>query len=339
MAKSTTFVVVMLAVLAVTAIIGVGYFVYSDMQQTALQEEEAEKAAVEGPTTLQGKAATVSTVAYDKAADVASTQAAAPLYLIVGNSDSPITATADSITGESFAADNSSLSTSTTTDTTSGVNVGDTIIGIASNNTWYGAPGAVETIDSQNYKYDVDVYRVATNGGKVTWYDEDDNSFTNSTSNITVAASQEYTFSKLKIENNVSNRAWNIAGFYLQEPTGTNITSYALDGTTSGDYEVGISKDSTAYSLESRDNVDVVFALDEAVLLLEYDKIYTPSLTVEADGDGCNTGEEMAKLKVFDANWYRSNKQQAMLFGAEDDKDSPADIGGNDLIADIVICA
>lgn len=279
-------------------------------------------------STLKGKAATESVFAYDKAADTPSTSKLnAPLYLI----ESPVVTT-DKVTGDAFAADGTTLSTSARTAVTEGLNVGDTIIAIAANNTYYGKWSAVKTIESQAENLDLDSYTtIGSSSGDIILKDEDESTVTpgGGATNLTLGASQTESFYELKIKNNNTNKAWNVGGWFIDEAAGTNISSFSGTGTTEGSFAVGYSKSTTG--LGRTDTDDVVFTLAEPVLLLEYDYITIKKLQVQADGDGCKaTSGEVFSVYVFDKAWYRSSKENAMKYGFETDADSPSDIGASD---------
>lgn len=343
MARKSNMFMVLLAVGVIAILVMGGIVTWSVMSQQSALDEAAAAAQTSGPTSLQGKTAVVSVYAYDHAVDSPSTtKRNVPLYLFVGNGDDPIQVTPTKVSGK-LAADGTALSSTARTDISDGMNVGKNILGIAVNNTYYGDFSTQEAIKEQAETYDVKVWTVASTGGKVTWYDEDGTSIATAgdagTANVTIGASDAYTFEKMKVENNNTDKAWRVAGFYIQKETGGNMSAYTMSGSTTGDVVTGIKKDSTKYSLESKDNVDVVFVFDTPVLLLENDQVFTPGFTVESDGDGCAVAESIGTFKWFDANWFRSSSDEtAVVFGAETDATSPADVAASDLTAPIIHC-
>ncbi len=296
-------------------------------QQTAW--EEAQERDV--PISLIGKAATISVFAYDKAANSPQTaKTVVSLYLI----RNPVV-TDTKISGE-FLADGTLLSSSSRTDVTEGLKVGDKILGIALNTstaTFYGVPSSIIEITGQSEILDLDIYNVTTTG-TIILKDEDETTLSNVTPasvvsavNLTLNAGEVETFDSIRIKNTFVNTGWNVAGFYWDLAAHTNITSIVGTGTTTGSYSMGFDK--VAVGFEKTDKDDIVFALTEPVMLLEYDYIKFSGIQIKADADGCAVPENLS-LYVYDKAWFRSTKEPAMMFGAETDADSPANIGAAD---------
>lgn len=331
MAKDTILKVIFGAALLVVMIVGIlavpGLW-KSGQQATALPEQTAQQAAIitqGGNPDLTGKTVTMSVFANDYASDApTSTHAAAPLYLCVSPKSNGANLECDS-----FASDGGTiLDTSSRTSVSSGVTVGNTVQGIAFNGTWYGDLGPVLTIPNQAVNYDVKVYRAATNGGKVTLKDVDQNAVIKGTRNVSVGADEAYTFYSLKIENNNSNRMWDLWGIYFDLVASTNISRFdgsatnRLDGTT---FNPASTVD---LGRTSEDDKRLVFS--KVVRLKEYDSIVLNDLTLIGDGEGCSTDGEDVTMHVVDANYFRSSDFNGLGYGPETDAASPADVGVSD---------
>ena len=341
-ASSNKTIVTLLSVVVAVFVIGMVYFIYdSETQQEFIGACETNADCSAGyecinsacekiiVSTLKGKAATISVFAYDKASNTPSTtKTVVPLYLV----QNP-TVTATKVTGEDFAADGTDLSSSSRTDVTEGLTVGDKFVAIAANGSYYGAWSSIITIDKQAKNLDLDNWAIATNGGDIELKDEGENVIANGEggTNLTLGASETESFYYLKIKNNNTNSAWNVAGFFIDKAANSNITTFSGEGTTTENYAVSYAKDGT-FGLERTDADDVMFTLATPVMLLEYDQIKFNDLQVRADGDGCaavDSGEAFS-IYVFDKAWFRSSKENAMMYGAETDSDSPVDVGAND---------
>jgi len=300
--------------------------IYSfNVQQSALREQQEQQQQEQPADLLAGKAATLSVYAYDQAADTpATTKAIVPFYLV----ESP-TVSSREITG-AVNVDGDALSSTARTSFTEGLVVGDVVVGLAANGTYYGKPSASKTIDGQSVPLDVNVYAIATSGGDVIIKDKDETTLTVSatgTANLTLGASQEEPLHYMRIENNNTNLAWNVFGFFIDKPAGTNITAFTGSGVTTGHAAVGYSKGGN--DLVRVETDDEIFYFNEPIMLLEYDYIQLNDLAVKADGDGC-AADDTFTIYVFDANWFRSSKKVALMLGAETDADSPADVGAGD---------
>jgi len=281
--------------------------------------------------TLKGKAATVSVYAYDQAANSPqSTKIIVPLYLITN----PVIG-ANEVTGDSFAADGAVLSSSARTDVTEGLTVGTSFAAIAVNDTYYGQWSPATTISSQAMTLDLNGYAVAAHGGNIVLRDKDDVTITPSatgTVNLTLGATETEGFKYFRIENNNSNKAWNVLGWYIDKATGSNISKFTVGsgGTESNKASLsGVGYTKGGNNLIRTDNDDEIFYFNEPLLLLEYDKVEVADMQVTADGDGCAVGDTFT-IYVFDGSWYRSAKTNSMKFGAETDADSPSDVGASD---------
>ena len=68
-------------------------------------------------------------------------------------------------------------------------------------------------------------------------------------------------------------------------------------------------------------------------MLHENEKYKTGSLTLTADGDGCNAVEAI-NVTAFDKANFQSalGKKEVRLNGIEDDQQSPVDVGGADIL-------
>jgi|GEM_PF-4657860 len=304
-------------------------------KQTDTTEKQAEAAATDN---LAGKPATISTYSNDRANVNSVTHAASALYLILN----PVV-TADSITG-TFAADGTLLSSSSRTDITNGISMGLKFVAISSNSTYFGFPTKELTVgvaepgiltEGQSANLDVDTYRT-TNSLKITMKEAstDTETLTNggSTKNLTVAANEVVVLNYLEIQQNQSNRAFNLAGFYIDKTSNGNISEIGK----ASDYSTGSGNSNPPFDVSATDIMsteadDVRFALTTPILMKEYGKVtFTDAIKLTGDSDGCasaNSGESYV-LYVFDKIWYKSSvTSDKMIYAVETDSSSHTDIG------------
>jgi len=314
----------------------IGYTVWSDQKQQTAFDKANEPGAV--PDTLTGKAATYSIVAKNQAADNPQTsQVNVPVYVIKAPTLTPVDNPTE-ITG-AFVADGtvSSATLGTTTDVTTGINVGDKVLGIAANGTYYGIPGPVETLNTQSGDEVLKVY--ATNGGDglISIKDKDDNTLgqLGIGTNLTLGSGQSEKLKYLRFEQNKTNTAYYFAGFFIDVNVTSNLTSIKGSGNAQDSDAVsyGVTYSDTTTGLERTQRDDFTFRLSYPVMLIEFDSIQFNDITFTADGDGCNSaagdGEDFV-FHFFDANWFRSAKSESMRLGSEDDTVTPTDVGSAD---------
>lgn len=313
----------LLVSLVVIAAVAVGYFIWSDSQDQEFKEDirDTIKEDVTTSNPLIGKPATADSRAVDRGND--NTQVGALLYFILSPTVS------DGEIAGNFAADGVTMSASSRTSTTSGITVGTKYVAIASNNTYFGFPTAVKEIGKrsdgsyeQSELVDLDVYTTASSV-QITVKDEDETALTNGGGvNLTLASNEAETLSEIKLKVNQSNVALNLAGFFFDKVANTNVSAVDKASGYSGSPSFSESSLNLAYTEAD----DTVFEFDSPILLKEQGSItITDGITVSAKASGCS-GENLV-MYFFDKIWTKSTKADKMIYAAESDADTEADIG------------
>jgi len=316
MAKASTITFVMIALLVVVVFLG-GYYIWSDQQQTAL-EEEREVAIREEGVSLMGKPAELSVYCKDLGND--NTKTAAGFYIIV---DPEVTD--NEITGN-FAADGTTASTTARKSVTEGLTVSSNYLGIASNSTYFGFPTEIKSITKQAENVDLGMYTTVGTLDIVV-KDKDENILTmvEAATNLTLGADESEVLDEIEFQCNDTDKAVNLAGFYIDLPAGTNITGVEISAGYSG--TPGVTESNI--NLKSTEADDYLFLFDSPQLLLEYDSVeLSRVLKLTADGDGCcDCNGEYFEVYALDKIWTKSSLEDKMIYAYETDATSPADIG------------
>lgn len=312
---------VLLFVIGLAVVGGIGYMIYSDSQQQTALDKQTE--VIQSGSSLTGKPATVSVKGLDGANDNA--QIASHLYLV----KNPTVGT-EEITGQ-LSADGTALSTSSRTDVTEGLNVGDKIVAVASNATYFGFPTEVKTIaGSQSMLMDVTSYST-TDQLDIILKDKDENTLGRSgaTRNLTLGSDETEVLDTVKFELNTTNKAFNLAGFYFDKST-TADTNVSKIEKPSG-YSGGVSFSKASLNLERTEADDIVFLLSEPKLMLEYDSVeIRDGISFTADGDKANAPETVV-LYALDKVWIKSSvNSDKLIYAYETDASTKADVGMTD---------
>lgn len=319
--------------LLVVVVIAVAYFIYSDTQAKKLEQEQIiirEEAPAVG---LTGKPGTLSVFALDKSNSDKTTKAAGQLYVITD----PVI-TADKITG-GFSTDGTLMSTTVRTSVTTGITVGTKFAAIASNSTYFGFPTTELTFGTSNpngdgyslngvgqsQTLDIDVYKTApTINLKMYEGLNEVKEADISTFNFSIGADQVAVPDTIDIEMNLTNVAVNLAGFYIDLPADTNISSIEIQ--TAG--SEGLAE--STLNLVNTETDDYVFEFSSPILMLPWDKLtLTNALKFTGSGTGC-TGADDGDLFTFymlDKIWYKSADESAMKYMYETDASTSEDIG------------
>lgn len=312
---------VMLVVLVLIAAVGVGYFIYSGQTQQTAIEKQTE--TINSGSSLTGKPATANVRAVDPSND--NTQVAAHLYLV----KDPVVGD-ESITG-GFSADGTAMSTSTRTQVTEGLNVGDKIVALASNATYFGFPTEVmELTGSQSKLVDVEVYST-TDQLDIIIEDKDENALGRSgaTRNLTLGSEETEVLAKVYFQVNTTNKAFNLAGFYFDKSTTADSNISSIDKAAGYSGSQAFSK--ASLNLERTEADDTVFLLDKPKLLLEWDSVTIANgIEFSADGNKANAPETIV-LYVLDKVWIKSSvDNNKLIYAYETDGSTHSDVGMTD---------
>jgi hypothetical protein len=218
--------------------------------------------------------------------------------------------------------------------------IGKTLTCQAINKTFYGDKQVVP-VKEDNVPVTLVAHRVCSStGGTITYYDKNGAN----EANLTLAANEESYFGKMEFRISSANCAYNLAGFYIDTVTGTNISNIDMSGTADvigqkGHPDTNIVKGKAKYE-RIKDVDDYVFEIDDnsaqegnqPLMMHQYDYLNTGSVTVLADADGTSGVGDTMTTYAFDKTSFRSYKVEAIFDNAvEDDQDSPSDIGAADI--------
>ena len=298
-------------VFAVVALIGV--VLWTTQSDQAIQQEVAVTEQTIS-SIKEGDTASLRINAYDKTNNNAGTLLATPVYCTKNGG---------------LVADGTSLST--TARTTVSVNTGDTVQCITFNGTgvrggFYGLDWKSTAIPTEIVDLDLDAYKVA-DSVQIKLYSTSgivvNEGTAINTVNITLGVSQTDTLNSLRLKTNESDRAFNFKGFYFDTVVGTNVSNIEVgsggNGLQKGNYIIDYSKD----------QADFILDVATPILLEEFDEVDFGSIKFTADGDGCpdNVLGDLIYIYPYDSAPFRSQKEQTIKFGYQNDADSPTDVG------------
>lgn len=269
------------------------------------------------PDNLIGKPSTLSIKAVDAAND--DTQLASHGFVCL----SP-TVTADEITCNFL--DDKTLSATSTTDFTSGTNVGGKYVAISSNNTYFGFPTEEREILTQGDPLTLSAY-TTTSSITITMEDEDGNALgeNGATRNLTLGASDVATLEQIKIKQTTANTALNMAGLYIDLVANSNIT------TVESVNEAAIAE--VAPFLQRTEADQEMFLLPTPVLLKEQASLTIDNaISFTADSDGISAAAtEDVTFYILDRIWVKSStNSNKMIYAYETDSASQSDVGLTD---------
>ena len=234
--------------------------------------------------------------------------------------------------------------------------IGDEVTFRAFNTSWYSVPEEVKVIQEvQDVK--IGVMKIATDL-KVNFYD-DGAKLALDNQNWSLGASQADAWDKTVIELNITNRAHRLKWFAFDTVVGSNVTDLDMTGPVKFLKRSSDNKDllsrvgmltetanvvSSDLSIERiKDYDDFIFELDKTIVLLEWDQIELPGLTLEADADGCvGIGSDVITLRIVDdacmVSAESATRGEIICGVAEDDSTSNTDVGGSDITPYGIYC-
>lgn len=320
---------VLLTVLVIVIIAFAGsavYWMYGQQQATAVSTPEGKEAVKETAQLAKtGKLAYLNIVAEDQTSD---TKAKASVPLYCWEEGTP-----------NIYLDNANADATKTTDVQQVITkVGATVHCRAFNTTWY-SDELVHTMTSEAENDVLKVYHIS-NSLKMRWKYE--GSFNQN--NLTATASGSAKYDLLEIEQNFTDRAYDLWGIAFDQPSAdANLTDVEIGSTltmSSGNVPAGgmpTLSESTRKISRIKDTADFVFVLSTPLRLLQDDAIQTGTVRFTADGDGCPaTGDgELWDVYAIDTSAFKSSVDSTIKYGEpEDDQPSPTDIGGSDFSPD-----
>jgi len=239
-----------------------------------------------------------------------------------------------------------SLAASGTTSINS-VGVGDSVKCTAFNNTFYGDlnPKEIKLATEGGVAYVIPVNRVQ--GAKVTFFNKNDKSLNEFSTNFSLPANGAYSFSRVKVEQNNTNSAYALWGIAFDTPRSSNISDIQMN--TVGQLSSVVANNGAVSVERSTGGLTRVTTLrfifkfkqngQEGVLLKQNDYVTTGALTFSGNGNGCGgypataSGESITYY-VIDANQYVSinpSTQGLVKVGAETDASTGTDVGFGDI--------
>lgn len=221
---------------------------------------------------------------------------------------------------------------SSTTSTVNSVKVGDEICYRAFNASFYGDEAC--KVVGQSDLIEIPVHGVTTGALMETYY-KNSIGDVNDELNISLGANQADSFTKLRIQNNVSNSEFRLKSLVVDTAARSNISDVTVLGM----------EENTALPqrLVATDQANYRFDLPQALSLREFEDFETGTFTLKADGDGCNgANTDNVILRWLDEGAYKAVKGSnagGISVGVEDDANTPADVGRTDLTLQFVCIA
>jgi len=258
----------------------------------------------------EGTDATLQISAYDLVSTTPTTRVASTLY-------------AYDVDNKELLKNGASLSASASTnvDTTVGT---DFVIG-AFDSTYYGTLKSV-TVTKTAQPVVLDNFKITTSLNVKTY---DDGSALNTSNIMAISSNAEQSWDKIFLEENESNRAFNLKGFGLDLPTATNITDWTVNGKDSPIVE------SASMPQRLRTTLDFYFVLPESRMLKSWDTYNTGNVLFKSGGNDPVT--ETATLYIIDESNFASSVDKTLKSGVENDASSPADVGASDITRTVTI--
>jgi hypothetical protein len=248
----------------------------------------------------EGKSATVSAAAFDKAGE-GSSQVGTSLYAWREN-------------GDRIYLGKKSGSASSRTDFTNYV-TGSTAEFAAFGSTYDYGKMISKAVNTEQELVNVPTWKGISSGNvQVTFYDDG-----SSTSSTTLGADEEVALDKMKVKANNNGVTYNPHVIAFDKAASTNISQVNVPNAN----EVAVPKH-LADSYDVAYEVSNFGATEGEPVLKAYKAANTGTIEIQADADGTN-GETL-KVAVLDkAPFINSNDEVA--YGVEDDADSPSDVG------------
>lgn len=253
---------------------------------------------------LFGKTAAISVKAYDSESD-ANSQVATTAHYWIASWDSTENAYSQYEYGGSIATN------ATTSVSISDVNVGDMVKIIAFDSTYTYGNELEMTVEAANDRAMLDVYKASTSQ-TITFYDEDGDAVSNTTSGVTVGTTN-YILDKIRITNtdDYSRIVPQAIGFNYAEST--NISEVRVSGLDAMDLNVKVLS-----------GVEHWYDLSGNILNNENTRYDTGAVTITPDGD--NVAAEQLTVYVIDLAPYITEGKE-LAYGVQDDTTNKADVG------------
>ncbi len=299
--------VVAVAIMLMAGVFSVGDTSESDTSESVVGEGGLIPAGVSSE--LFSKAASLSVKAYD-GESASNSQVSTTAYYWVASWDSSANAYGEYEYGGAITT-NASVSVSITD-----VNVGDQVKLIAFDSTYTYGEEVVMTIEAVNDRVTLDVYKASTSQ-TITFYDENGNVVTNTTSGVTVGTTN-YIFEKIRITNtdDYSRIVPRAIGFDYVEAS--NISEVRVSGLT----------EISDFNVKLLSGVEHWYDLSGNILNNDITRFDTGSVTISPDGD--NVASETLTVYVKDLAPYITEDKK-LAYAVQDDTTNKADVGISDL--------
>ena len=205
-------------------------------------------------------------------------------------------------------------------------------------------------IDEENEHIVIQAYRSLGAGrGAITFYTDTLGTGTGGIVNVTAGVNGMGTFQKMRFKNNGTDSSYNLGGFYFDKTENSNVSIIDISGSAvlSGMSHAStqVVKSSLGTKISARQTKwDYVFEIDDnpqvtgnqPLYMQENDYLDTGSVSVTANGNGCQVGADLISSFAFAKGYYKSITDN-VLFGYENDAVSPSVIG-SDITGDTFDC-
>lgn len=297
-----TFVIVLLAILVVTAV-GTSLVMTGVVQMTAIGDDDV----VDVPVGVTGESAIVSFTGYDEAGT--KTQVAGTLYVNRKDADGLFTVSKESATA---------MSSSASTDV-DGLLVGESIQAIAFDSTYYGVLRELEVINKRPSE-SLTEYKIASTGSLTIYAeDEDGTSGTSDTrGNLTLAGDSTGSVDSMNLKNDDNDKVFNVKGICFDVVTATNISDITMSSKWTDA--------TTPKRLKS--TCDYFFELSSAEMIFDFDTFKSDSIEITSDAD--NPSETITGYFV-DYTYFQS-EDLTIQEGYERDNSANTDVGCSDKV-------
>lgn len=333
--KAAGMILSVVAVLALVSLVGLAFWLAPGLkQQTAVGEgTPAAKQVEQVSTALKEKTASIIKF---RARDVETDNAQVATSLSVSY--------ADDGGATKLSADATAMSASDATSVTS--EVGRKVKACAFNQTTYYGLCKEFVVSGEAPEVDLDVFATANARSqlKVECFDSSDNNVDNGVGGFrncstAIGASQTVSFTRIRIEVNATDVAYNFKGYGFNLTSGSNIEDITSGGAIRTENLVptlGMASSGTVTKGSEPDRLssfgyDYVFYVDNAIMLHEWDVLSTPGIQFKAKQ---TNPDEMANLLIIDEALFKStvdSTKNQILSGVETNANTEVDVGAIDV--------
>ncbi|GEM_PF-3879525 len=195
---------------------------------------------------------------------------------------------------------------------------------------YYGVAETDVTITKESQPLDLDVYSaiVSGSGVDIDVFNQDDTVYADNVDTVNVSltgTTDTYKMSRIRLNQNQSNMAWNVGAIGFDVVDGSNIT-FEIDSSTSGN----IANTESGQKLSRISSTEFIFPFSTPVLLLENQELTINGILFE--NDGTSEGSiEVVTVRLIDYAAFIGATDNQLMFGYEDNSDTEADVGTGDI--------